>query len=130
MPNTQKNCAWPPCCYFILYKTTILSSLYLQLPATILIRSNKMQQYAGIYLLQNYSTCFGCPLHPSSGVQKTETAASGTDHSNSDTTFLQRGLIRFSVLLMMGAMDTQNMYSKSAVNKYLHTVTSCWILLT
>ena len=31
---------------------------------------------------------------------------------------------------MMGAMDTKNMYSKSAVNKYLHTVASCWILLT
>jgi len=27
-----------------------------------------MQQYAGIYLLQNHSTCFGCPSHPSSGV--------------------------------------------------------------
>ena len=27
---------------------------------TILIRSNEMQQYAGVYLLQNYSTCFGC----------------------------------------------------------------------
>jgi hypothetical protein len=33
----------------------------------ILIRSNKMQQYAGIYLLQNHSTHFGCPSHPSSG---------------------------------------------------------------
>ena len=39
-----------------------------------------MQQYAGIHLLQNYSTCFGCPSHPSSGVQKIVTAASGTDH--------------------------------------------------
>ena len=39
-----------------------------------------MQQYAGTYLLQNYSTCFGCPLHPSSGVHKTVTAASGTGH--------------------------------------------------
>ena len=29
-----------------------------------------MQEYAGIYLLQNHSTCFGCPLHPSSGVRK------------------------------------------------------------
>jgi len=47
----------------------------------ILIRSNKMQQCAGIYLLQNYSTCFGCPSHPSSGVHKTVTAASGTGHS-------------------------------------------------
>jgi len=32
---------------------------------SILISYNKMQQYAGIYLLQNYSTCFGCPSHPS-----------------------------------------------------------------
>ena len=39
-----------------------------------------MQQFAGIYLLQNYSTCFGCPSHPSSGVSKTVTAASGTGH--------------------------------------------------
>jgi len=51
-----------------------------------------MQQYAGIYLLHNYSTCFGCPSHPSSGVPKTVTAASGTGHSICSTTFLQRGL--------------------------------------
>ena len=48
---------------------------------SILIRSNKMQQYAGIYLLQDYSKCFGRPSRPSSGVQKTVTAASGTGHS-------------------------------------------------
>ena len=52
-----------------------------------------MQQYAGIYLLQNYSTCFGCPSHPSSGVDKTVSAASGTGHSIRVTTFLQRGHI-------------------------------------
>ena len=46
-----------------------------------LVRSNKMQQYAGIYLLQNHSTCFGCPSHPLSGLHKTVTAASGTGHS-------------------------------------------------
>ena len=39
-----------------------------------------MKQYVGIYLLQNYSTCFGFPSHPSSGVHKTVTAASGTGH--------------------------------------------------
>ena len=51
-----------------------------------------MQQYAGIYLLQNHSTCFGSPSHPSSGVHKTVTAASGTGHSNNiATTLLQRG---------------------------------------
>ena len=47
---------------------------------SILIRSNKMQHYAGIYLPQNYSTCFGRPSHPSSGVRKTVTVASGTGH--------------------------------------------------
>ena len=39
-----------------------------------------MQQYAGIYLLHNYSKCFGCQSHPSSGVYQTVTAASGTGH--------------------------------------------------
>ena len=58
----------------------------------ILLRSNKMKQYSGIYLLQNHSTCFGRPSHPSSGVHKTVTAASGTGHSNWATNFLQRGL--------------------------------------
>jgi hypothetical protein len=38
---------------------------------SILIRSNKMQQHADIYLMLNYSTCFGCPSHPSSVVHKT-----------------------------------------------------------
>ena len=37
-----------------------------------------MQQYAVIYLLQNYSTCFGYPLHSSAGIHKSLTAASGT----------------------------------------------------
>jgi len=58
----------------------------------ILIRSNKMQQYTGIYLLQKYSTCFGCLSHPSSGVHQIVTAASGTGHSIRATTFCQRGL--------------------------------------
>ena len=39
-----------------------------------------MQQYAAIYLLQNYSMCFGCLSHPLSGVFKNVTAASGTGH--------------------------------------------------
>ena len=47
---------------------------------SVLIRSNDMQQYAGIYLLQNYSTCFGCLSHLSSGVHQTVTAASSTGH--------------------------------------------------
>jgi hypothetical protein len=113
-----------------------------------------MQQYVGIYLLQNHYTCFRCPSHPSS-VHKTETKTSGTGHIICATTFLQciqiseslfghvggrllpryydlylRLQLQFYVSLMMGAMDTQNKYSDFAVNKYLHSVASCWILLT
>jgi len=49
-----------------------------------------MQQYADIYLLQNQSTCLGCPSHPSSGVLKTVTAVSVTGHRIGTATFLQR----------------------------------------
>jgi len=34
-------------------------------------KSNEMQQYADIYLLLNYTTCFVRPSRPSSGVYKT-----------------------------------------------------------
>jgi len=51
-----------------------------------------MQHYAGVYLLQNYSRCFGCLTHPSSGVHQTVTSASGTGHSIRATIFRQRGL--------------------------------------
>jgi len=40
-----------------------------------------MQQNAGIYLPQVYSTCFGRPSRPSSGLHKTVTAASCTVHT-------------------------------------------------
>ena len=117
---------------------------------SVLIRSNKMQQYAGVYLLQNHSTCFGCPSYPSSGLHKTITAASGTGHSNSATTFLQRGLIRprwrkvvaqllwpvpeAAVTVLYTPDDGCDGHPKHvegdfAVNKHLRTVASCWILL-
>jgi len=50
-----------------------------------------MQQYADIYLLQSHSTCFGFPQHPSPGVLKTVTAASGTSHNIGTATPLQLG---------------------------------------
>ena len=59
-----------------------------------------MQQYAVWFiLLQNNSTCFGCEPHPSSGVLKSVTAASGTVR------------LQFLILLMTGAVGTRNMYS-------------------
>jgi len=54
-----------------------------------------MQQYADIYLLLNYSTCFGRPSRPSSGVHETVLAASGTDH----TSVLKRDQIRAPYLV-------------------------------
>jgi len=52
-----------------------------------------MQQYADIYLLLNYSTYFGRPSRPSSGVHKTLVAASGTDHAIWGASFLKRDQI-------------------------------------
>ena len=56
-------------------------------------KSNEMQQYADIYLLLNYSTCFGRPSRPSSGVHKTVVAASGTDHAVWGASFFKRNQI-------------------------------------
>jgi len=54
-----------------------------------------MQQYAVWFiLLQNHCTRFGCAPHPSSGVLKIVTAASGTSHNTGTATSLQRGPIR------------------------------------
>ena len=58
-------------------------------------KSNEMQQYADIYLLLNYSTCFGRPSCPSSGVHKTVVAASGTDHTIWGASFLKPYLVTF-----------------------------------
>jgi len=49
-----------------------------------------MQLYADIYLLLNFSTCFGRPSRPSSGVHKTVVAASGTDHTMWGVSFFKR----------------------------------------
>ena len=59
-------------------------------------KSNKMQLYADIYLLLNYSTCFGSPSRPSS-VHKTVVAAYGTDHRPTiwGTSFLKRVTFMF-----------------------------------
>ena len=50
---------------------------------SVLKKSNKIQQYADIYLLLNYSACFGLPSRPSSGVHKTVVSASGTGEQGS-----------------------------------------------
>jgi len=60
---------------------------------------------------------FRVSQHPSSGVLKTVTAASGTGHNTGAATSLQRGLFGTGL-------------SRSGhVNKYLHTVESGWIFI-
>jgi len=54
-----------------------------------------MQQYADTYLLLNYSTCFGHPSRPSSGVYKTAVAASGIGHAIWGASFLKRDQIYY-----------------------------------
>ena len=44
-------------------------------------------------ILQVHSTCFRCQLHPTSGVHKTVTTASGTGHILCAATYLQRGQV-------------------------------------
>jgi len=58
-----------------------------------------MQQYADIYLLLNYPTCFGRSSRPSSGVHKTVAAASGTDHIIWGASFLKRDQIKTGFIL-------------------------------
>jgi len=73
---------------------------------------------------------FRVSQHPSSGVLKTVTAASGTGHNIGTATSLQRGL--FGTVFSTpddGCCDTRNMQSNFAVNKYLHTVASSWIFI-
>ena len=79
--------------YLLIYPKHCLSKFYICSSMhrnSRLKKSNKMQQYAAIYLLLNYSTCFRHPLHPSSGVHKTVVAASGTYHTIWEASFLKR----------------------------------------
>ena len=57
-------------------------------------KPNKIRKYADTYLLLNYSTRFGHPSRPSSGVHKTVVAASGTDHTIWEAGFFKRDQIR------------------------------------
>jgi len=78
------------CCQQYKSKLYICSSVHRNFR---LKKSNEMQQYADIYLLLNYSTCFGPPTRPSSGVRKTVFSASGADHTVREASFFKRDQI-------------------------------------
>ena len=85
-PACLNTCKVAQRSFWWLLKALILYiSIYRMFPSFVIILNefmNKIQQDATVcrYLTQIYCTCFGCPSHPSSGVHKTETAASGTGH--------------------------------------------------
>jgi len=60
-----------------------------------------MQQHADVYLLLNYSTCFGRPSRISSGLHKTVVAASGTDHTIWGASFLKRDQILWTGIALL-----------------------------
>ena len=57
----------------------------------LIIVQRDVTQSSLFIILQVHSTCFGCQTHPSSGVHKTVTTASGTGHIFCAATSLQRG---------------------------------------
>ena len=63
-------------------------------------------------ILQVHSTLFGCQTHPSSGLHKTVTTASGAGHIFFLCSYLQRGQTLAN--LEGGVFDTRNMYSELA----------------
>ena len=59
---------------------------------TLLITVRRDATHSSLFIiLRVHSTCFECQPHPSSGVHKTVTTASGTGHIFCVATSLQRG---------------------------------------
>ena len=89
-------------------------SVYRQSTSTIVQRN--ATQSSLFIILQVHTTCFGCQTHPSPGVHKTVTTASGTGRIFCAATSLQHGQaswatfeLQFCVLLTMVVFDTRNM---------------------
>jgi len=76
-------CLWAYC-----LKSQRLQYVYIYI---VIIVQRDARQSSLFIIQQVHSTCFGCQPHPSSGVRKTVTTASGTGHIFSAATFLQRG---------------------------------------
>jgi len=72
---------------------------------------------------------FRVSQHPSSGVLKTVTAASGREVAVPVLWPVPEAAFTVFSTPDDGCCDTRNMYSSSAVNKYLHTVASGWIFI-
>jgi len=86
--------------------------LYTEQTPSILIIVQRDATQSGLFIiLQVHSTCFGCQPHPSSGVHKTVTTATGTGHTAKYKGILLERYIIYSV--------TRNI---PVVVKYLYTL--------
>jgi len=85
-----------------------------------------MQQYADILFIAKSLYMFRVSQHPSSGVLKTVTTASGTGHNTGTATPLQRGLIGPG---LCESYDSHKPVRWREVNKYLHSLASGWIFI-
>jgi len=81
-----------------------LLSDYLTMVSLLTIAQRDATQSSLFIILQVHCTCFGCQPHPSSGVHKTVTTASGTA-----ATSLKRG--QASLATLEGGSCTKNMIS-------------------
>jgi len=75
-----------------------------------------MQQYADIYLLLNYCTCFGRPSPQSSGEHKTVVASSSTDHIIWRAIFFKRDQIRTYLVTFEEACSPNSMICTRGCN--------------
>jgi len=66
--------------------------------AVLIIVQRDATQNSLFIILQVHSTCFGCRPHPSSGVNKNLTTASGTGHIFCAATTLQQGQASLAML--------------------------------
>ena len=85
----------------------IVVSVYLVQSLLIIVQRDAIQSSLFI-ILRVHSTCFGCQPHPSSGVHKTVTTASGTCHIFC-VQLPPCNVAKLAwLLLMMGVLDTRN----------------------
>ena len=72
----ERTCPRVNIMYFILYLWFRASQIYF------IINNQRDAALSRLiyYLLRDHSTCFGCSLHPSSGIHKTIVTTTGTSH--------------------------------------------------
>ena len=78
----------------LLYLLIFVNLSYIRL----IIAQRDATQNSLFIILQVHSTCFGCLTHPSSGVHRTVTTASGTGHIFCAAASFQRGQASLATL--------------------------------